>query len=78
MPYVIDTPLGRLDSIHRRNLMEYYFPYLSEQVIILSTDTEVNKEFNDVIKEHISKSYKLHYDQVNKFTKVVEGYFDFE
>lgn len=78
LPYVIDTPLGRLDSIHRRNLMEYYFPYLSEQVIILSTDTEVNKEFNDVIKEHISKSYKLHYDQVNKFTKVVEGYFDFE
>jgi DNA sulfur modification protein DndD len=34
LPFVIDTPLGRLDSIHRNHIIKYYFNALSDQVII--------------------------------------------
>src|SRR5690606_36738785 len=42
LPIIIDTPLGRLDSRHRENLVKNYFPTASHQVLILSTDTEVD------------------------------------
>lgn len=77
LPYIIDTPLGRLDSIHRRNLVEHYFPHLSNQVIILSTDTEVNFEFNNAIMKYVGKSYRLDYDEKLKCSFIKEGYFDF-
>ena len=44
LPIAIDTPLGRLDSSHRNNLVERYFPSASHQVILLSTDTEISKK----------------------------------
>ena len=31
LPVIIDTPLGRLDSDHRRLLVERYFPHASHQ-----------------------------------------------
>jgi DNA sulfur modification protein DndD len=40
LPAVIDTPMARLDSAHRQNLVERYFPHASHQVIVLSTDSE--------------------------------------
>ena len=43
LPVVIDTHLGRLDSSHRLNLLDRYFPNASQQVILLSTDTEIGK-----------------------------------
>jgi DNA sulfur modification protein DndD len=44
LPAVIDTPLGRLDSSHRRHLVERYFPHASHQVLLLSTDEEIKGE----------------------------------
>ena len=46
---IIDTPLGRLDSDHRHRLIESYFPYASHQIVVLSTDTELDQQnFKDV------------------------------
>ena len=41
MPFVIDTPLGRLDRAHRRRFVAEFLPNASHQIILLSTDTEI-------------------------------------
>ncbi|PBL39225.1 DNA sulfur modification protein DndD [Pseudomonas aeruginosa] len=75
LPVVIDTPLGRLDSVHRRKLVENYFPKTSHQVIILSTDTEIDYSFYEGLKSNISHSYHLVYSPESRSTRVEEGYF---
>ncbi len=74
-PIVIDTPLGRLDSDHRANLVAGYFPYISHQVILFSTDTEVDQDYFKALKPHISHAYHLDYDAAQGATRVREGYF---
>ncbi|MBE8593910.1 DNA sulfur modification protein DndD [Pseudomonas sp. MAFF 301449] len=75
LPVVIDTPLGRLDSIHRKKLVENYFPKTSHQVIILSTDTEIDYAFYEGLEESISHSYHLVYNPETRSTQAEEGYF---
>jgi len=74
-PTIIDTPLGRLDSEHRLNLVEQYFPTASKQVILLSTDEEINKKYHKFIKPYLTRSYKVEYDQSINGSKSQEGYF---
>lgn len=75
LPIIIDTPLGRLDSNHRTKLVNNYFPQASHQVIILSTDTEVDEEFYQELSPHISHAYKLNYDSKAGSTFPSEEYF---
>jgi DNA sulfur modification protein DndD len=77
LPVAIDTPLGRLDSSHRNNLVERYFPSASHQVILLSTDTEISKVEYDKLQEleAIAHSYLLKYDSTKRQTTVEPGYF---
>ena len=74
-PTVIDTPLGRLDSEHRLNLVEQYFPTASKQVILLSTDEEINKKYHKYIKPYLARSYKIEYDEKINGSKSTLGYF---
>jgi DNA sulfur modification protein DndD len=77
LPVAIDTPLGRLDSSHRNNLIERYFPSASHQVILLSTDTEISKtEYEHLVEqEAIANSYLLKYHPETRKTIVENGYF---
>lgn len=77
LPVAIDTPLGRLDSSHRHNLVERYFPSASHQVILLSTDTEIGeKEVTMLRKQNvISQEYLLRYNPDKRQTVVEQGYF---
>lgn len=74
-PFVIDTPLARLDRSHRSNLVQHYFTKLSDQVIILSTDTEITKDFYEELKPFLRISYVLKYDNKLDQTNIKEGYF---
>lgn len=76
VPTVIDTPLGRLDSSHRRHLIERYFPYASHQVILLSTDEEIVDSYFDSLKPYLARTYKLEHNEKRGTTSIVEGYFD--
>ena len=75
LPIIIDTPLGRLDSKHRKLLVDHYFSVASHQVVILSTDTEVDEQFYASLYKDMSHAYKLEYDGLSGSTNVVEGYF---
>jgi DNA sulfur modification protein DndD len=75
LPVIIDTPLGRLDSKHRQKLVEQYFPLASHQVIVLSTDTEVDEPFYQGLAKHVSHAYHLVFDEKAGATSVEKGYF---
>lgn len=57
------TPYARIDANHRREISEKFFPNISDQVIILSTDEEINEEYYKIIKPYISKEYLLINDE---------------
>jgi DNA sulfur modification protein DndD len=75
IPVIIDTPLSRLDSDHRSNLINQYFPDASHQTIILSTDTEINEGYFEGLTTSISHTYHLHYYQDQHRTVGKPGYF---
>lgn len=75
LPMILDTPLGRLDSNHRQLLVEHYFPYVSHQAILLSTDTEIVGHLLSLLKPHISHTFHLAYQQAEGHTTIEEGYF---
>lgn len=75
LPIIIDTPLGRLDSVHRSHLVNEYFPNASHQVVILSTDTEVDEYFYGALSPHVSHAYRLEYEPETNSTTPHEGYF---
>ena len=77
LPVAIDTPLGRLDSSHRHNLVERYFPTASHQVILLSTDTEIGYKEVTMLREQeaIAQEYLLQYNPDSRQTTVEKGYF---
>jgi len=75
LPMIIDTPLARLDSEHRAKLVERYFPNASHQVILLSTDTEIDQALLGNLEPSVSHSYRLDFDQMDGRTEATPGYF---
>lgn len=78
LPVIIDTPLARLDSLHRKALIERYFPNASSQTVILSTDSEIDSNYYNIIKPFVSNEFTLVYDENEKRSYVRTGYFEEE
>lgn len=77
IPFIIDTPYARIDANHRKEISEKFFPNISRQVIILSTDEEINEEYYQIIHPYVAKEYLLSNDEnINKTT--VENKYFFE
>ena len=75
LPFIIDTPLARLDKEHRVSLIEQFFPIASHQVLIFSTDTEVDENFYPKLYPYITRSYSMIYDSKKGKTTKRDGYF---
>lgn len=76
-PMVVDTPLARLDSNHRTGVLKHLAQRDDQQVILLSTDTEVIGDCLKEISESIQKYYLVEYclnDGIGRST-VTQGYF---
>lgn len=76
VPTIIDTPLGRLDSSHRKHLIERYFPNASHQVLLLSTDEEIVGTYYKELKPFITRTYLLEHNEEAGQTNLKQGYFN--
>ena len=72
----IDTPLARIDLENREQIITKYYPKASKQVIILSTNSEIdpsNIEYR-FMKDFISKEYTIISN--NYKSSFEDGYFN--
>ena len=58
-PVVVDTPLARIDRQHQENLLTRYYPKAGPQVIVLPTDSELDREKYALIQPHVYREYHL-------------------
>ncbi|MGE8454176.1 MAG: DNA sulfur modification protein DndD, partial [Pseudomonadales bacterium] len=63
-PMVVDTPLGRLDSKHRGNILNFWTGEATRQVILLSQDEEIDYTFYKQISGSVCKTYLLEHMDV--------------
>lgn len=75
LPMVIDTPLSRLDAEHRQKFLDCYIPSIAHQVIILSTDKEIDVASLKSLKEWLARTYTLKFTNKTQTTRVEKGYF---
>lgn len=74
LPFIIDTPLARLDEEHRSSLVDAFYPE-RHQTIILSTDSEINYEYYKKLEPNISKSFVIEYNSSEGKTDIKNRYF---
>ena len=72
-PIFIDTPLGRLDHEHIENILKYYYPELSSQVVLLATNNEITPRRFNSISTKVAKSYLIVNE--NRKSNFKTGYF---
>lgn len=74
-PLIIDTPLARLSQEHRRHLIEYFARKTKQQVILLTTDTEVTPDDYSNLQSlgYIGGSYLLSYKELENGAKVTSA-----
>ncbi len=75
LPFMIDTPLARLDENHRTNIVEKFLPFASHQVLIFSTDKEIEHEHYEKIEPYLARSYAMEYVHERGATQIHDGYF---
>ncbi|MCG3152451.1 MAG: hypothetical protein GEEBNDBF_01749 [bacterium] len=76
VPMIIDTPLARLDQLHRENLCSHFFPKVAEQVVILSTDSEIIGPLHQLLKPAVGLEYLIDRHAGGKeHSYLREGYF---
>ena len=75
LPFMIDTPLARLDEAHRTNIVEKFFPTASHQTLIFSTDTEIKNSDYKKLESCLMRSYAMEYLDEEGATHKHDGYF---
>ena len=74
LPILIDTPLARLDTIHRDNILTKFFPHVGRQVVVLATDAEVGFDEYRKLSPHLVSEHHLELDPAMGRTAIKEGY----
>ena len=70
MPLAVDTPLARLDDLHRHRFLHDYVPRASNQVLLFATNAEVDEGTLEELRPRLARSYRLHYDPDTEETVV--------
>ncbi|MFP2344454.1 DNA sulfur modification protein DndD [Enterobacter ludwigii] len=74
LPTIIDTPMGRLDGIHRTRLIKDYFPRAASQVILLSTDEEIYGKYYEDLVPSLAQQYSIVYNEECNSSAFHKGY----
>jgi DNA sulfur modification protein DndD len=78
-PLVVDTPLGRLDSTHRANILKYWVSDKKRQVILLSQDKEIDRDTYAAMEPNVGMTYLLQHAEigsgVGRTTAIESEYF---
>lgn len=77
LPFVLDTLLGRLDNEHKHSVITKLVPNFGHEVIVLSTDSEIDEKLYKDLIPYISNEYTLHYDISNKKTFIETHFFNY-
>lgn len=72
-PIFIDTPLGRLDDEHIKNILLNYYPDLATQVVLMATNNEIPPSRFKLMQSNVAQTYLL--ENKNNSTKFKKGYF---
>ncbi|MGX1981991.1 DNA sulfur modification protein DndD [Thermolongibacillus altinsuensis] len=75
IPLVLDTLFGRLDHTHKENLIKKYLPVAGEQIIILSTNTEIDEHYYNKIKPYIQQEFLLNFNRDTNRVDISNNYF---
>ena len=76
LPFIIDTPFARIDTEHRTNIVDHFFKRLPGQLLILSTNEEINAKHMQALSDSISNSFMLEFGE-DKRTRIAENrYFE--
>ena len=79
-PLVVDTPLGRLDSTHRANILKYWISNKKRQVILLSQDKEIDQDTFASMEPSVAMTYLLQHTEVGsgvgRTTAIENQYFE--
>ncbi|WP_079476233.1 DNA sulfur modification protein DndD [Marinococcus halophilus] len=78
LPFIYDTLLSRLDKTHKYTVLTELIPLSGEQVLILSTDTEIEEKHYNLLKSHLSHEYTLEFNTTNQNIDVHKEYFKFK
>lgn len=70
-PVVVDTPLARLDHQHRSALIKHFFATVSHQVVVLSTDLEVDGVVYEALKPSTKAEYLFYFEEAEARTLVL-------
>ena len=63
---VVDTPLARLDSEHRKNILNFWTSQKKRQVILLAQDEEIDADMFKSISGSVGKSYLLEHNDLGR------------
>ncbi len=81
VPIVMDTPLARLDTDHRKNVLQFFAAHAGEQVIFLSQPDEVHGSYLKVIRDRVCQAYHIEFEELGDGVgkaHVRSGYFPSE
>ncbi len=63
LPLAVDTPVARLDEIHRDRFIHGYVPEVSDQVLLFATDVEMDAQMLRQAEPYLARLYLLHHDE---------------
>ena len=72
-PIFMDTPMGRLDETHRRNVAKVLLELANsgQQIILLVTDTDMAFGVYDILKPAIGAEFEIVHNQINLTSNIV-------